>query len=112
MPNPAALLFTVFSIVADAVRPVRVNGSTVGYRVAIGRCRLHVDSTEVSVWMTGAGACLVTLYRADSPATSSPATSSPAGVLEPTACTAPARRRVNVWRSYPRPVAVRLAGVA
>lgn len=107
MTNPAALLFALFSIVADAVRPVRVNGSTVGYRVAIGRCRLHVDSTEVSVWMTGAGACLVTLYRAESPVTWSPVV-----ILEPTPYTAPARRRSNVWRSYPRPVAFRLAGVA
>tara|TARA_R100000655_G_scaffold15059_1_gene33538 strand:+ start:260 stop:637 length:378 start_codon:yes stop_codon:yes gene_type:complete len=125
MFNPAALFFSLFSIVADSVRPVRVKGATVGYRVAIGRARLHVDATEVSVWMTGAGACLVTLYRAPAPRvdwTAAPVPSPGAFAASfPTICgarrmdrapVAPVRRYRPVWRISPRPSSVRLAGVA
>ena len=114
----SALILPVLAIIHGTVRAVTVNGQTVGYRVSIGRVRLHVDHDEVFVWTVGSGASLRRLFG---PAHVEAIETDPTEVVLPAAphllaMVAPApvgpRPRVNVWRRSPRPAAVRLVGVA
>lgn len=114
----SSLILPALAIIHGTVRAVTVNGQTVGYRVSIGRVRLHVDHEEVFVWTTGSGASLRRLFG---PAQVEVIEADPAEVVLPAAphllaIVAPApvgpRPRVDVWRRSPRPAAVRVAGVS
>lgn len=108
---------SALSALADSVRISR----TGAIRIHLGRVRIYIDREEVVVWEAGAPAIASRLPLAGTAAETEAA---PAPQLEAVdaldailsepvpAPVARRRRRRPVWRTYPRPSAVRLAGVA
>lgn len=101
----AAVLATLATLARATVRVTR-SGAV---RIHLGSVRIYIDADEVSVWRVGAAAIE---YRWTTPEpTPEPLTGTPEPLTVP-AWTAPARAYRPVWRTYPRPAAWRLAGVA
>jgi len=95
-------LFALFALLADSIRLTK-SGAV---RLHLGDARVYIDADEVSVWRVGAAAIE---YQWTAPEPTPEPTPEP---LTLPAWTAPARAYRPVWRTSPRPVSWRLAGVA
>ena len=94
--------FSLLATIADSIRLTK-SGAV---RIHLGSVRIYIDADEVSVWRVGAAAIA---YRWTAPEPTPEPTPEP---ITLPAWTAPPRAYRPVWRTYPRPAAWRLAGVA